>query len=247
MQIFITHLAIFLISFFLPYPDGISALYYSLDSRDYNNLICFFISWTDSAQKLFKIHEWSCLYKGLECSWSGKKKKREVFNIPVWPWDTDEKHTHHYFMMQCNNFLLQDCPHQLRCAQLTASKPFPSSLLSRRLLLSHIYSLLGLCRVISFQQLSHFFNSCCVCLGLWFLQPGHIALGQSFSFLIAEDSETGQNFPFCLLLVLRGWRNIIPLSAYKWATQAILPTYGTYYIGAWSTVQSLAKGGLGLG
>lgn len=35
------HLAIFLMSFFLPHPDGISALYYSLDSRDYGNLLCF--------------------------------------------------------------------------------------------------------------------------------------------------------------------------------------------------------------
>lgn len=213
-------------SFFLPYPDGISALYYSLDSGDYSNPICFFISWTDSAQKLFKIHEWSCHYKGLECSWS-LKKKGEIFNIPVWPWDTDVKQTHNYLMMQCNNFLLEDCPHKLRCAQLSASKLCSSSLLSRGLLLSHIYALLGLCRVISFQQLSHFFSSCRVCLGLWFLQPGHIASGQSFSFLIAEDSETGQNFPFCLLLVLREWRNTIPLSAHRSATQVILPTYGT--------------------
>jgi len=165
----------------------------------------------------------------------------------LWPWDTDENHTHNYLMMQCNNFLLQDCPHKLRCAQLTASKPFSSSFLSRGLLLSHIYALLGLCRVISFQQLSHFFSSCWVCLGLWFLQQGHIASGQSFSFLTAEDLETGQNFPFCWLLVLRGWRHMNPLSAHRSAAQAILLTYEAWYIGAWATVQSLEKGGFGLG
>lgn len=38
----------------------------------------FFLSWADSMQKLFKIHEWFCLYKEQECSW-GKKTKRRGF------------------------------------------------------------------------------------------------------------------------------------------------------------------------